>query len=312
MNTLKQTTTKNKSLITKTLIGFLVAAIIFPTLAIIHFAGTPGLIVGFVLSFIATFLGLFELTKSLPLPKWTKYYIPLVTFLIFFVPYENTIRVISNNLSSYSDIKEFFISQYKFSVGIPGMGYVILFFFLLVPFLFSKIGQKSFINFFLLFIATLIIIFVGKTLMFFVKMDFWFTSVIFCSIIATDSFAYFGGKVLGNKIFKRKLAPSISPNKTIEGAFVGYLFAFIILILSFNLNNFGGHINNNNWIFVSILCPIFLPVVAIFGDLSFSFLKRQFLIKDFSNFIPEHGGILDRLDSTIVVVFVFTLIYFLI
>lgn len=110
--------------------------------------------------------------------------------------------------------------------------------------------------------------------------------------ILTDTYALFGGKLIG----KHQMIKEISPKKTWEGAFVGTIFAtfassmFFYTIINPNLN-----------IWYAILLSFFLSVISQFGDLLFSSIKRYFDKKDFSNLIPGHGGILDRLDSIIFV-----------
>lgn len=105
-------------------------------------------------------------------------------------------------------------------------------------------------------------------------------------IWVNDSFAFFVGKNLG----KRKLFPSVSPNKTIEG-FLGGLFfsilsAFVIGYLYDRYSIF-------NWIIIALIVAIFGTI----GDLVVSKFKRQANLKDSGHLIPGHGGILDRLDS---------------
>ena len=99
--------------------------------------------------------------------------------------------------------------------------------------------------------------------------------------ILTDSFAYFGGKLFG----RHKLIERISPNKTIEGSIsgtiMGTVFPSMLLIISMTF---------------------ILSIVGQIGDLIFSSIKRYYKIKDFSNIMPGHGGILDRLDSIIFVI----------
>lgn len=116
----------------------------------------------------------------------------------------------------------------------------------------------------------------------------WLLYTIFVTKI-TDIGAYFGGRLFG----KRKLAPNISPNKTIFGAVSGLVFALLgsmsFLIFS-NQNAF-----NLNMI-EAIIMGLVLGVVAQFGDLSESLLKRDADIKD-SSTIPGIGGILDMVDS---------------
>ncbi len=107
----------------------------------------------------------------------------------------------------------------------------------------------------------------------------------------SDIFAYFFGRAIG----KRKLAPSISPNKTIEGSFGG-IFGAVAGMLVFGLitQNFIGIP-----VIFLILIGVFGSVCGQIGDLFFSMIKRQCDMKDYSNFIPGHGGILDRFDSVI-------------
>ena len=100
-----------------------------------------------------------------------------------------------------------------------------------------------------------------------------------------DIGAYFSGRQFG----KRKLAPSISPGKTWEGVAGA---AVCMLIYALILNQVGG-------IFSLLSVPVLLLLLAlsIIGDLFESLMKRQAGIKDSSNLLPGHGGILDRIDS---------------
>ena len=113
--------------------------------------------------------------------------------------------------------------------------------------------------------------------------------VIYCLLISTmtDTFALFGGKKFG----KNKLAKKISPNKTVEGSIIGTIFGTIVASVFYILVI--GNIN----VFISILLTFILSIFGQLGDLFFSSIKRYYKVKDFSNLIPGHGGILDRLDS---------------
>lgn len=115
--------------------------------------------------------------------------------------------------------------------------------------------------------------------------------------ILTDTFAYLFGRLVG----KIKIAPNISPNKTIEGSFLGSLCSTVLCTI-FYLN------------FISPMAIVPLGLVTLglsiagqFGDLLFSKIKRENDIKDFANLIPGHGGILDRFDSLLNVAIVFLL-----
>ena len=107
----------------------------------------------------------------------------------------------------------------------------------------------------------------------------------------SDAGAYF----VGLKFGRHKLAPVVSPNKTIEGllgglaaAMVGMLIYTVILDWPLKLDvNYG----------LALLYGLIGSLVGTFGDLCFSIIKRQTGIKDYGNLIPGHGGALDRLDS---------------
>ncbi len=111
----------------------------------------------------------------------------------------------------------------------------------------------------------------------------------------TDSGAYFAGLAFG----KHKLAPNISPKKTVEGLFGGIFVAVAgVALYCFILRSvFHLNVDYINGLAYGVLGSL----GAVFGDLCFSAIKRQVGIKDYSNLIPGHGGILDRFDSVVVV-----------
>ena len=116
--------------------------------------------------------------------------------------------------------------------------------------------------------------------------------------IMTDTFAYFSGYFVG----KHKLCEKISPKKTIEGAIGGSLLGTIIGVLFYlYVVDFGANL--------TILIPVTLlfTIMGQIGDLVFSSIKRYYDVKDFSNLIPGHGGILDRFDSILFVVLTYIL-----
>ena len=136
----------------------------------------------------------------------------------------------------------------------------------------------------------------------------FFVWLIFISAWGTDTFAYFTGYFLG----KNKLAPALSPKKTIEGAIGGIVGA---ALLGFIYTWGYGHYINPNLLPYTLtisLVTAFGSVIAQFGDLSASTIKRFLEVKDFGYILPGHGGILDRFDSVLFTApFVYIALYFL-
>lgn len=167
----------------------------------------------------------------------------------------------------------------------------------------------------LVLIFTLYLLFAIKAMnKFMLNPDYGWSSVVWLAliIILTDTFAFIGGVTYG----KHKLAPNVSPNKTWEGAITGTVMAagiaiaYAVLMFLFA--------NEKNWVFnffsndndqnvmryvIYVLLAFVLSILSQLGDLSFSWIKRRYNIKDFSNLLPGHGGVLDRLDS-------FSLVFF--
>jgi|TARA_R110002124_G_scaffold121895_5_gene280309 phosphatidate cytidylyltransferase len=117
---------------------------------------------------------------------------------------------------------------------------------------------------------------------------FALTFGLFLVIWATDIGAYFSGKSIGGP----KIAPSISPNKTWAGLIGGIIAAMIV---AFGVNSLliDGQVATIGILGLGAVCAIFAQV----GDFAESAWKRHFGIKDASNLIPGHGGVMDRLDG---------------
>ena len=110
-----------------------------------------------------------------------------------------------------------------------------------------------------------------------------------------DTGAYFAGRFFG----KHKLAPVISPKKTVEGTVGGVISAVLGMLIYGAVMDLFFHMEVN-YIFAAIY-GLASAVGSVFGDLCFSVVKRQTGIKDYGNLIPGHGGVLDRFDSMMVV-----------
>ena len=108
-----------------------------------------------------------------------------------------------------------------------------------------------------------------------------------------DTFAYFTGMAFG----KHKLAPYVSPKKTVEGAIGGVLGGVLGLVI-FALIMTNTQNASFNYV-VLIPAGAIGAVLGTFGDLSMSLIKRKAGIKDYGNLFPGHGGVLDRFDSVL-------------
>lgn len=113
----------------------------------------------------------------------------------------------------------------------------------------------------------------------------WFL-ILLTATWVSDTFAYFVGKSFG----KHKLAPRLSPKKTVEGALGGIAGAALVGFVSTLV--FSGL---NTW--AVMLLGAFIGIASLLGDLVESALKRQAKVKDSGRIIPGHGGVLDRFDS---------------
>jgi phosphatidate cytidylyltransferase len=120
---------------------------------------------------------------------------------------------------------------------------------------------------------------------------------------AADTGAYFSGRYLGGKLFgARKLAPRISPNKTLEGFAGGVLLAVVVALVGAPLA--GASLEQLPWVALVAVATVLASVV---GDLFESLLKRHIGVKDSGDLIPGHGGVLDRMDSVLAALPVFAL-----
>ena len=118
---------------------------------------------------------------------------------------------------------------------------------------------------------------------------------------ATDIAAFFIGKHFGKHKFSK-----VSPNKTIEGCVGGCAGAVVVSILyTVCVNYFSGL--ELNILYLAIISFV-LSILGQIGDFAASAIKRYFGVKDFSDFIPGHGGMLDRIDS---VIFIAPIAYFI-
>ncbi|KGQ26038.1 CDP-archaeol synthase [Gallibacterium anatis] len=127
---------------------------------------------------------------------------------------------------------------------------------------------------------------------------------VFLLVWAADTGAYFAGRKFG----KHKLAPKVSPGKTWQGAIGGVLLSAVVACIFLSIAPF--YQQSNLSFFQLIALSVLTVFVSILGDLSESMFKRHCGIKDSSQLIPGHGGIMDRIDSLTAALPVFSAFFF--
>ena len=126
------------------------------------------------------------------------------------------------------------------------------------------------------------------------SLSYKFILVMFLAVWITDSFAF----IMGRQFGKKKILPSVSPNKTWIGSISGLLSSMLFIFLIFYYYN----IFPSNFTFLNILIIGFITgFFSQIGDFLESYFKRQLEIKDSSNLLLGHGGFLDRFDSLFIV-----------
>lgn len=228
-----------------------------------------------------------------------------LALLLFFPPYFLGVLVMASSIGAYeyavlSKLKSkydlvFFagavvVSQY-FNLHYVVLSLAALFFFVRqLPNIESGFREVAQSFFGLIYVAVPL-----SMLMSLLLIDKWWVVYILVVTKSVDTFAYFGGRLFG----KRKLAPLLSPAKTIEGAVIG-LFSAMIVSGCFPLLPFKN----------ALIMGGVIGVLAQIGDLSESLLKRSAGAKD-SNRLPGLGGVLDMLDSLLFTIPVLYLYLFL-
>ena len=186
--------------------------------------------------------------------------------------------------------------QYNFNYKVMAL----LIFLFLSPMVFINDTKKYNLNDALFLIGTILFIGLSFNLIIIVR-NYDIRYIIYLLLITTitDTFALFTGMLVG----EHKLCPKISPKKTIEGLVGG------VLMGTFVATAFYVTVISNGVVTLPIICvTLVLCLIGQLGDLIFSSIKRYYDVKDFSELIPGHGGILDRFDSLIFVVLAFIIL----
>ena len=123
--------------------------------------------------------------------------------------------------------------------------------------------------------------------------NFFYFWMLFVCAWGSDTGAYFAGYFFG----KHKLAPTLSPKKTVEGLVGGIL---VCVGLCIGLYFLVYHHAPGNW-FKLIGSAVLFSVAGVVGDLTASYVKRESGIKDYGKLMPGHGGVMDRFDSVLLI-----------
>lgn len=243
---------------------------------------------------LALFYGIFEIAnfifpmKSHKLKFLNLFFISGLLYFILFLWFNIEMALNAQDQLSFAFVRG------NFSFGLAMSLTIVIF---LITMIVGFIYKDNFQNLLIYGLISFLLFFFLTSLSY-VTINFgWTITFLFIFVVSfTDIFAYLGGKKFG----KTKAFPNVSPNKTVEGLLTGYLIGIgfgiiwsITLMEGFDMT----FINLRTYWLVFI--TIVIALVAPFGDLFFSKIKRIYGKKDFSNLIPGHGGLLDRIDSHI-------------
>lgn len=244
--------------------------------ALIVSASIIGSFFFYALFFIFMLFSLYEFLKMIELKSVYPYILAVTSFALAVISNDHIIPLSDNIMQKISVAIVTFVLYFTFitalissrKIAIQYLGRILLsLVYVIIPF--SLLIKLPFLNFDEIFDSSIII-------------------GVFVLIWSNDVFAFLIGKNFG----KHKLIERVSPNKTVEGFLGGFIFTFIA---GYFISKICLGILPVQWFAIAIIVSVF----GVLGDLIESMFKRQANLKDSSNFIPGHGGFLDRLDSII-------------
>lgn len=267
--------------------------------------------------FILSYVLCYELLNTFHIPLKFNLLLCFLFSLLTFLPINKFVNIFDiawvDNINSQSifDTQNTLLKEFIKNLFIDYQSIILIlivsFFFALIELKFNFYNTKNdkFLRWLYVFISLYLISIATKALFYFVAFSYIYWILIIMVPFITDTTGYLVGNKFGRKWIKIGLAPHISPRKSWEGAISGFIFAMLFIYLfCFSGKLFFGSI----W--AILLAGMFLPFLAILGDLYFSLLKRVNYVKDYSNLLKDHGGLLDRVDSQIFTLSAAALIFF--
>ncbi len=159
----------------------------------------------------------------------------------------------------------------------------------------GSIGYRSVTAVFMA-VTYVTVCFTSLSLLRYMTLGVYFFELVFISAWMCDSFAYFTGRLFG----KHKLAPELSPKKTVEGSVGGVVFSIVGCLLYGLIIELIEPTLSANYLILAVI-GLVGAIIAQVGDLWASLIKREYGVKDYSRILPGHGGIMDRFDSILAV-----------
>lgn len=257
---------------------------------------------------LALFFTLYEFVQHLETTNLSSILLFLVSIYWFLTPAAtfvfNTIPLRSTPLVEANNFLSIFVRINFFDYTRPFAAFVRIFFLLFgVIFLWKQsIFGKRISNLLAIFLVILGMVNFWALLYFLTIFNLPLFFLLTLAVMSCDTAAYFIGRLLGQRVFSRNFS-RFSPRKTWEGVLAGITVSALTLFLGFEYFV----VLPASLPFVVVLI-VFFPVFAVLGDLLFSWIKRRLSIDDFSNLIPEHGGLNDRFDSSYIAFLFFSII----
>ncbi|WP_128008601.1 phosphatidate cytidylyltransferase [Mycoplasma sp. ATU-Cv-508] len=298
----------NTNLVKRTVFALLILALVIPVFALTYYGNYPGRLIGLIAYVLLGVLGVYELTFAFIRKSWVAIVFALSLVLPgVLLPYwefEHTLRLGSN----YSNLLD------NLKISFSWQTWLVPIFALLVFWLCAQrqlqLKTLPVLSLFLLGISYMVLLIIKGAWV--LNIYAWDKLVFVVSIaVVSDTFGYLGGTWFGQKWFGgKKLAPTISPQKTWAGA----VCSWVVASLFTGIVGYFCHIwpvASEYQVWFSIMMALIVPIIAQLGDLFFSALKRSLKLKDFSNLLPMHGGIFDRIDAISVTLFFVIVIFML-